>query len=221
MTVRQMLLFQVNEVQGFLGDSINLAAAVRGGFASSADANQTLVADIDQLVRLLAEIQISFADLTILLNNEPKELVGKIPADNFNFVSTNLEKIIEHLSKNLPKREVPVLKRGNSLAIALFKLQNLVWAAKMFFDEEKSSFSASEKTALKDIGKFLETIENFFFTAGRWINLLVNQKEYLWIEPKKPGEAQTTAPAQGQAQTIQTPKPTGTPTPPTVGQTNR
>ncbi len=188
MTIRKMLIYHLKSSQAKIGEIINTSNIIYSQIknqenSGSTDKEKTLK-DIEQLIRIVAELQISLADLIILLSEENADLAGKIKLEGFHNMEQSLTKISRHLNDNLPKRNVPVMPRGTSLAVQLFQLENNLFGVEMFWSEEKENFGDKAKE-VKPITQFITSAKEFAKIAGRWANLLLLQKEFLWVEPKE------------------------------------
>lgn len=185
MTLKQMLIYKIKRSQIIIGEAINQVSVLRGNFAAQPDLNNSLLNELNQLTKILSELQVNFSDLLIVLEKAPQKALEKIEKESFSQSQEVLEKITENLKKNLPQREVPILPRGNSLALSFFELENKIWITEAIWKEEKNNLELEKNIPLEIIDKFLKSSREFFQIAARWINLLINQKEYIWIEPKK------------------------------------
>jgi len=187
MTVREMLIHYLKASQASIGQIINTSEMIRTQIEArddlSGEEKEKTLKDIEQLIRIVAELQISLADFVILLSEKNADLAGKIKLQGFHNMEQSLAKISQHLNDNLPKREVPVMPRGSELAIQLFQLENNLYGAEMFWTEEKENFGEKAED-VKPITDFLSSGREFAKIAGRWANLLLLQKEFLWVEPK-------------------------------------
>lgn len=187
MTVREMLVHYLKSGQAKIGEVINTSNLIYSQIKNRKDMAENekdkTLKDIEQLIRIVAEVQISLADFEILLAEENQDLAGKIKLQSFHNMEQSLARISQHLEQNLPKREVPVMPRGSGLAIQLFQLENEFFGAEMFWEEEKENFG-EKADDVQPITNFLTSGREFAKIAGRWANLLLLQKEFLWVEPK-------------------------------------
>jgi len=183
-----ILSYYLNETNTILGEVINTAAMIRGGLASQPDANQKLLADLDQLVRVVSEIQVTLTDYLILIDPQWAELRPKIKEKSFSQTKENLAKVMTVLKQHLPQREVPVLPRGNHLALLLYKTYNRLVIIDFFWQEEEIEGGEALKKATQEL---LGHLTQFFSILFRWANLLLNQKEHLWVEPGKKAPSPT------------------------------
>ncbi len=182
-----MLIYYLKSGQANIGGIINTSNMIYSQLKASDDLGndekEKTLKDIEQLIRIVAELQISLADFVILLSEEHADLASKIKLQSFQSMEQGLAKISQHLNDNLPKRDVPVMPRGSDLAIKLFQLENSLSGAEMFWHEEKENFGEKAED-VKPITDFLTSAKEFAKIAGRWANLLLLQKEFLWVEPK-------------------------------------
>lgn len=187
MTVREMLIHYLKASQAKIGQIINTSnliySQIKNRDDMGEDEKEKTLKDVEQLIRIVAEMQISLADFVILLSEENQDLAGKIKLQSFHNMEQSLGKISQHLNDNLPKRDVPVMPRGSGLAIQLFELENNLFGAEMFWNEEKENFGEKAED-VKPITDFLTSAKEFAKIAARWANLLLLQKEFLWVEPK-------------------------------------
>jgi hypothetical protein len=188
MTIREMLIYYLKSSQIKIGEIINTANIIYSQIKNQEDSTSTekekTLKDIEQLIRIIAELQISLEDFVILLSKETQELAGKVKLQGFANMENSLTQITQHLDDNLPKRDVPVMPRGTGLAVQLFQLENYLFGVEMFWSEEKENFGDKAKE-VKPITKFIISAKEFAKIAGRWANLLLLQKEFLWVEPKE------------------------------------
>lgn len=188
MTVREMLIHYLNASQAKIGEIINTSNIIYSQIKNQAEGNENenekTLKDLEQLIRIVAEMQISLADLSILLSEDKQDLAGKIKLQSFDSMEQGLAKISQHLNDNLPKRDVPVMRRGSGLAIQLFQLENELHGVEIFWNEEKGNFG-DKAEEVKPISQFLASAKSFANISGRWANLLLLQKEFLWVEPKE------------------------------------
>jgi hypothetical protein len=190
MTIRKMLIHYLKSGQASIGQIVNTSNMIYSQLKArddlGNDEREKTLKDIEQLIRIVAELQISIADFIILLTEENADLAGKIKLQSFHNMEQSLTKISQHLNDNLPKRDVPVMPRGSELAIQLFQLENSLFGAEMFWAEEKENFGEKAED-IKPITNFLTSGREFAKIAARWANLLLLQKEFLWVEPKNSG----------------------------------
>lgn len=188
MTVRKMLTYYLKQGQAKIGEVINTSNIIYSQISNSeergGEEKEKTLKDIEQLIRIVAELQISLADFSILLSEENQDLAGKVKLQSFQNMDQSLTKISQHLNDNLPKRDVPVMPRGTSLAVQLFQLENFLSGAEMFWSEEKENFGQKAEE-VQPLTNFLSSAKEFAKISGRWANLLLLQKEFLWVEPKE------------------------------------
>lgn len=202
MTIKQMFAFQLKETEIKIGEVINIASQIKGNLASLAEDTQLISQDLDQFLKIMAELQISLEDVAILTEGSSNPVYNKTKPEQLAKTTDAVKKLINHLSPHIPKRDVPVMPRGNPLAVALFGVTNTLLTTNLFWDEAKEEFK--EQSALvMNIDQFFEAAGNLFYITSRWANLLINKKEYLWVEPgAKPPEATTPTANQSHEQTL-------------------
>ena len=162
-----------------LGDIINAGTVIKAQFMSiNTDDKSPAIAEFDNLLKTLTEVQMTFADIDILLTPSLENLHPKVKLDNITQISQVLLKVSQEINSKLPVRETPLIARGNQLAILLFKLANNTNLSLSLISHGPDSNQTSQVT-----GQFLESIAQFSQTAARWANIFINQKEYIWTEP--------------------------------------
>jgi len=178
-----------------LGDIINTSTIIKTQMLSlNPDDKAPAIVEFDNLLKTLTEVQMTFADIDILLDPSLESLHSKVSLDNISQISNVLSKAVADINTKLPKRDTPIIARGNQLAVMLFKLNNTVNLCLQFINQQDNN-QASKVTY-----QFLKSISDFTFIAARWANIFINQKEYIWTEPRQiPPQNQTTSP---QDQTI-------------------
>lgn len=146
------------------------------------DDKSPAVAEFDNLLKTLTEVQMTFADIDILLDPPLTNLRQKVSLDNISQISSILTKAVTEIDSKLPKRETPIIARGNQLAVLLFKLNNTINLSLQLIEQD------SQDQTSKITFDFLKSVSDFSFIAARWANIFINQKEYIWTEanPKPP-----------------------------------
>lgn len=172
-----------------LGDIINASTIIKSQMLSiNPDDKAPAVVEFDNLLKTLTEVQMTFADIDILLTPSLENLHPKVSLDNISQISSVLSKAVSEIDSKLPKRETPIIARGNQLAVLLFKLNNTVNLSLQLVNQDSQS-QASQVTT-----EFLKSIASFSFIAARWANIFINQKEYIWTEPNSQPQTSPTSP---------------------------
>ena len=161
-----------------LGDIINASTIIKTQMLSiNPDDKSPAVVEFDNLLKTLTEVQMTFADIDILLTPSLENLHSKVSLDNIAQISSVLSKAVSEIDSKLPKRDTPIIARGNQLAVLLFKLNNNINLSLQYINQDDQN-QASKVTA-----EFLKSVLDFSFIAARWANIFINQKEYIWTEP--------------------------------------
>ncbi len=180
-TKMETAVIYLREGQIVLAEAINYASFLRNEPPAGISNPQRFQQDIDRLMKILGEGQVILADL-IILRTGPAELQAKISADHLAKIGTNLDKILTFLESYLPKREVPLIAKGNMLALLCFRAANQLELS-----------LASGLAADLQLAPLLSKLSRLFFDFGRWSNWLLDKREYLWRPPGEMSGGKNTA----------------------------